>query len=85
MSEVPIADWQGLAASKREANTKKIPGSWKLPESLISQFTETSAISVIDVPLTCGLLSSREVELTSNYDASKYLGIIFLESTVMGS
>lgn len=71
MSEVLIAGWRGLAAEKREANLKKIPESWRLPNSLTAQFTETSAISVIDVPLTCGLLTSREVELTSNYDASK--------------
>jgi amidase len=71
MSEVPIGEWQSLAASKRAANSKKIPDKWRLPESLTSQFTETSAISVIDVPATCGLLTPRELELTSNYDASK--------------
>ena len=72
MSEVPIADWQGLAASKREANFNKIPEKWRLSESLTSQFVETSTISVIDVPATCGLLTPRELELTSNHDASKY-------------
>ncbi|KAF9732112.1 hypothetical protein PMIN02_000231 [Paraphaeosphaeria minitans] len=70
MSEVPIADWQSLAASKKEANFKKIPEKWKLPESLTSQFVETSSISVIDVPATCGLLTPHELELTSNYDAT---------------
>ena len=73
MSEVPIADWQGLAASKREANFKKIPESWRLPESLTSQFIETSVISVLDVPATCGLLAQREIDLTSNYDASRWM------------
>jgi amidase len=72
MSEIPIVDWQGLAASKREDNLKKIPEKWRLPESLTSKFIETSTISVIDVPATCGLLTPRELELTSDYDASKY-------------
>lgn len=72
MSEVPIADWQGLAASKRNANFKKIPDKWRIPESLTLQFVETSAISVLDVPATCGILTTRDLELTTDYDASKY-------------
>lgn len=76
MSELPIADWQGLAASKRESNLKKIPEDWRLPDSLTSQFTETATISVLDVPATCGLLTPTELELTSNYDASKWTFLI---------
>lgn len=71
MSEVPISDWKALAASKREANFQKIPVKWRLPESLISDFHEKSTVSVLDVPAKCGLLTPRELELTSAYDASK--------------
>ena len=71
MSEVPIANWQALAASKREAVFSQIPENWRLPESLTSNFHEKATISVLDVPSTCGLLTSRELELTSAYDASK--------------
>ncbi|KAJ4289597.1 hypothetical protein N0V90_010926 [Kalmusia sp. IMI 367209] len=70
MSEVPIADWQTLASSKRSSVFSKFPSQWHLPSSLTSQFSETSTISVVDVPATCGLLTPRELDLTSNYDAT---------------
>lgn len=70
MSEVPIADWQTLASSKRSELFSKIPSNWHLPSSLTAQFSETSPISVIDVPATCGLMTPRELDLTSNYDAT---------------
>ncbi|KAF1965885.1 amidase [Bimuria novae-zelandiae CBS 107.79] len=76
MSELPIADWQTLAASKRKAVYDKIPVQWRLPESLTSKFNETSTISVLDVPSTCGLLTPRELELTSNYDATQLVELM---------
>lgn len=72
MSSVPpIADWQELARSKRESVAAKIPQNWLLPSSLTSQFTETSTLSVIDVPQTCGLLTDKELDITENYDATE--------------
>lgn len=67
----PAAEWQGRAASKREALFEQIPEQWRLPEQLTSQFNETSSVSVLDVPATCGLLTPRELDLTSNHDACK--------------
>jgi amidase len=66
----PIPDWRTLAASKRSSVYAKIPKSWLLPPSLTSQYTETSSLSVLDVPRTSGILTAKELELTENYDAT---------------
>jgi amidase len=66
----PIADWQALAKSKRESVFAKIPKDWLLPTSQTSQYTESSSISVLDVPRTCGILTDKELDLTENYDAT---------------
>jgi amidase len=72
----PIADWNALAASKREASMKKIPSAWELSSSLTSQFLPTSTLNVLDVPRTCGLLSERELQLTENYDATALIELM---------
>ncbi|KAL1796081.1 hypothetical protein ACET3X_006305 [Alternaria dauci] len=66
----PIADWQTLAKSKRDSVFAKIPKAWLLPSSQTSQYTETSSISVLDVPRTCGILTEKELDITENYDAT---------------
>ncbi|CAN9360017.1 unnamed protein product [Alternaria alternata] len=66
----PIADWQTLAQSKRESVFAAIPKDWLLPPSQTSQYTETSSISVLDVPRTCGILTEKELDITENYDAT---------------
>lgn len=65
----PIADWQALAQSKRDSVFAKIPKDWLLPVSQTSQYTETSSMSVLDVPRTCGILTEKELDITENYDA----------------
>ncbi|OAL01996.1 acetamidase [Phaeosphaeriaceae sp. SRC1lsM3a] len=69
-SAVPIADWQELAKSKRESVAARIPKDWLLPENLTAQYTETSNISVLDVPRACGILTEQELAITENYDAT---------------
>ncbi|RAR13479.1 acetamidase [Stemphylium lycopersici] len=65
-----LFDWQELAKSKRESVFAKIPKDWLLPSSQTAQYTETSNISVLDVPRTCGILTEKELDLTENYDAT---------------
>lgn len=69
-SAPPIANWQALAKSKRESVFAKIPKDWLLPTSQTSQYTETSSISVLDVPRTCGILTEKELDITENYDVT---------------
>ncbi|KAF2688416.1 amidase [Lentithecium fluviatile CBS 122367] len=65
-----IADWRPLAASKRAALAQKIPPDWLLPSFLTSTISEASTQNVLSVPGACGLLSERELDLTTDYDAT---------------
>ncbi|RMZ67257.1 acetamidase [Pyrenophora seminiperda CCB06] len=63
-------NWRTLAASKRASVYSKIPPAWRLSTSQTVQFTETSPISVLDVPRMCGILTEKELDITENYDAT---------------
>ncbi|KAF1943338.1 amidase [Clathrospora elynae] len=72
----PIADWQELAKSKRDSVFAKIPKAWLLPFSQTSQYTETSTLSVLDVPRTCGILTEKELDITENHDATELVNMM---------
>jgi amidase len=75
-SAPPIADWLALATSKRASVFSKIPKAWLLPSSQTSQYTETSTISVLDVPRTCGILTEKELDITEKYDATELVDLL---------
>jgi amidase len=75
-SAPPIADWKELARSKREQVFAKIPKDWLLPVSQTSQYTETSTISVLDVPRACGILTEKELDITEKYDATDLVNMM---------
>lgn len=66
---IDVADWKQLALSKRIATFNNIPKDWLLPIEQASTYTETSPISALDVPRTCGILTQKELDITENYDA----------------
>ncbi|KAH7089542.1 amidase signature domain-containing protein [Paraphoma chrysanthemicola] len=72
----PIANWQELAKSKRDAVAAKIPENWRLSPSLTSKYTEKSTLNVLDVPRTCGILTSEELDITENYDATELVRLM---------
>jgi amidase len=53
MTIAPKPHWSEISASKIAA---LIPEAWRIPE--------TSALHVLDVPRTCGVLSAAEIEIT---------------------
>ena len=65
------ASWEETASAKREACAAKIPSAWRLPESLLSQISETSNISVMHFPRESGILSEKELDITENYNATE--------------
>ncbi|KAF1830095.1 amidase [Decorospora gaudefroyi] len=75
-SQIPIADWRTLAESKRSSVFAKIPKEWLLPSSQTARYTETSSLSVLDVPRTCGILTETELEITENYDATDLVNLM---------
>ena len=71
MASPPIAGWQTLAKSKRDAVAAKIPSDWLLPSSLTSSFSETSSTNVLSVPSQCGLLSARVRGRATHYSLAE--------------
>ncbi|EHY61217.1 hypothetical protein HRR83_000977 [Exophiala dermatitidis] len=58
-----------IAARKQEARSKLIPKEWLIPETKLHEYTSSPTANVLHVPAKSGLLSSRELEITENYDA----------------
>lgn len=54
---MPIS-WEELAANKKRAQTEAIPKEWLIKTPPDSQ------LDVSKIPLQCGLLSDREIEIT---------------------
>ena len=48
--------WQQVASRKQAARDALIPAEWRIPA--------TDALSVIDVPAQCGILSPAELAIT---------------------
>lgn len=72
----PIADWEALAKSKRDALAAKLPKDWLLPAEQTATYHEQATNSVLDVPRTCGLLSDDELDITENYDATELVQLM---------
>ena len=58
------AGWQEIAAEKQAQRNALIPPEWRLDTAKYR-----SRNNLISVPNECGILSDRQVEITSNYDA----------------
>ncbi|KAI9934936.1 hypothetical protein MW887_000557 [Aspergillus wentii] len=59
-----VPNWQKISQQKQAHRDSLIPPAWKLKTS---DFPRGN--NVLDVPLTCGILTEEEIDITSNYDA----------------
>ncbi|KIW14421.1 hypothetical protein PV08_07204 [Exophiala spinifera] len=64
-----VRDWKELVAQKRADVAKQLPQEWRLPQAILDTVSAAADISVLDVPTKCGLLTSKELEITEKYDA----------------
>ncbi|GAA6008101.1 hypothetical protein JCM10207_007030 [Rhodosporidiobolus poonsookiae] len=64
-----MADWQSRAAAKCAAQVELLPSDWRLPRSLL----DSLPLDVRDVPASCGILSSQELEITEETNAAVIL------------
>lgn len=64
-----VRDWKELVAKKRADVAKQLPQEWRLPQAILDSVSPDADISVLDVPSKCGLLTSKELEITEKYDA----------------
>ena len=62
-----LGDYRTIAAEKQAQRQKQIPEQWLLSKDY------SSLTNVMDVPLTCGILSDAEIDITSNFDATALL------------
>lgn len=66
-------NWEARAAAKRDSCLAAIPQSWKLPQSVMGILKyplETSKNNLIelDIPRRSGILTDRELDITTSYD-----------------
>ncbi|KAF2009229.1 amidase [Aaosphaeria arxii CBS 175.79] len=62
-----IKDYRVISAEKKLQQQSRIPKEWLLPDSYLG------TANLMDVPLTCGVLSNEECNITSNFDATALL------------
>ncbi|KAI3339441.1 putative fatty-acid amide hydrolase [Ustulina deusta] len=67
MSSTP-KDYRIIAAGKVSQQRSKIPEAWQISPDTIKDVT-----NFMEIPVTCGVLSDVECEITSNYDATALL------------
>jgi amidase len=60
-------NYQTIAAEKKLQRQNKIPKEWIISDSY------HGASNLMDVPITCGILSDVECEITSGHDATSLL------------
>lgn len=58
--------WEQKAASKQTSAYAKIPPEWRLPADILQQAPD----NVLDIPRQCGLLTSQELGITEDHDAT---------------
>ncbi len=68
-SSTELLPWQKRTQRYREAAAAKIPEAWRLRPEFTADLGPTSSKSVLDVPEKCGILTDRELDITTKYDA----------------
>jgi len=63
-----LKNYQVLAVEKQLQRSNKIPKEWLIPTELLGDAT-----NILKLPVTCGILSDIECEITSKYDATALL------------
>ncbi len=65
-----VSTWESVRARKQAERESRIPSAWRLPSHLIPSDSDQSALNVMDVPRTSGLLSRKELDITEKFDAT---------------
>jgi len=59
-----LPNWAQISSNKRDSRDELIPSKWRIPES-----ARTNSTNLLQVPITCGILTAEEIAITSNFDA----------------
>ena len=65
-----IEDWEALGAHRRQKLLDKIPPQWRLSKNWTEAITPDVKKVSISVPRESGILSTGELEITENHDAT---------------
>lgn len=68
-----VEEWQVIVKRKQAEAAAKIPNEWRLSPEFTENISEEASNNVLDVPRRCGILSSRQLDITENYDATALL------------
>ena len=68
-----MSAWKELIDAKRKSNLEKIPREWRLPEHLLQNVHGNPNANVLDIPITCGILTQKEIDITEAPDATTLL------------
>jgi amidase len=55
-------DWEALVADKRRRQNESIPSKWRIT------LPDKDVLNITDIPRSCGLLTSAELEITETTD-----------------
>lgn len=66
-------NWEILVGKKQAEAAAKIPSAWRLPSEYTENISETSSANVLDIPRRSNLLSTKQLEITEQYDATSIL------------
>lgn len=70
MQNMSPRPWQELAAEKKKEQLSRIPAEWILkPEAMPTP----EMVDLRPIASSCGILSAKELEITSDYDATALL------------
>ena len=73
VSIMAVQDWESIGNEKRAQAAEKIPKAWRLDAKYTATISETASNNVLNVPGECGLLTSKQLDITENYDATALL------------
>lgn len=66
--------WHVIARRKQDQRSRLVPKEWLIPRAKLQEYNLGSPrANVTDVPVTCGILTPRELEITGDHDAVSLL------------
>jgi len=68
--------WAVAIGAKRSGTLDKIPEPWRISPKTREETTETTTFGVHEIPKRCGVLTSQELSLTEDYDATDLVAML---------
>ena len=73
---IPRDPWPVIAQRKQDARSHLLPKEWLVPQAVLELYTSSPLANVINIPIECGMLTARELEITGTHDAVSLLDML---------